>query len=72
MVQSRRGLSLASEAGQGLRVLGNFVRQELQSHKAAEFSVLGLVHHTHPTTAELLDDAVVRDGLADHYSPNIE
>src|ERR1700730_10650244 len=29
-------------------------------------SVLGLVHHTHPATTELLDDAVVRDGLADH------
>ena len=28
--------------------------------------VLGLVHNTHPAAAELLDDAVVRDGLADH------
>jgi len=28
--------------------------------------VLGLIDHTHPTTPELLDDAVVRDGLADH------
>jgi hypothetical protein len=25
-----------------------------------------LVDHIHPTTTELLDDAVVRDGLADH------
>ena len=32
----------------------------------AEFSVLGLVDHTHPAAAQLLDDAVVRDGLADH------
>ena len=29
--------------------------------------VLCLVDHTHPATAELLDDAVVRDGLADHW-----
>ena len=28
--------------------------------------VLGLVDNAHPATAELLDDAVVRDGLADH------
>ena len=28
--------------------------------------VLGLVDHTHPAAAELLNDAVVRDGLADH------
>jgi hypothetical protein len=29
--------------------------------------VLGLVDHTHPTTAQFLDDAVVRDGVADHW-----
>jgi hypothetical protein len=29
-----------------------------------ESSVFGLVDHAHPTAAELLDDAVVRDGLA--------
>jgi hypothetical protein len=28
--------------------------------------VPGLVDHTHPTTTELLDDAVMRDGLAEH------
>jgi len=28
--------------------------------------VLGLVDDTHPPAAQLLDDAVVRDGLADH------
>jgi hypothetical protein len=29
--------------------------------------VLSLVHHTHPSAPKLLDDAVVRDGLADHW-----
>jgi hypothetical protein len=29
---------------------------------------LGFVHHTHTTTAQLLDDAVVRDGLPNHGS----
>ncbi|MFZ3211457.1 MAG: hypothetical protein WA188_08085, partial [Terriglobales bacterium] len=24
------------------------------------------VHHTHPAAAQLLDDAIMRDGLADH------
>ena len=28
--------------------------------------VLGLIDHTHAAAAELLDDAVVRDNLADH------
>ena len=29
--------------------------------------VLSLIDNTHPATAELLDDAVVRDGVADHW-----
>ena len=51
------------------RACGSFgyvIRQELQSDEAAEFGVLGLVDHTHAAPAELLDDAVMRDGLADH------
>ena len=32
-----------------------------------ESSVLGFVDHSHTTAAQLLDDAVVRDGLADHW-----
>ncbi len=30
-----------------------------------ESRVFGLVDHTHPAAAQLLDDAIVRDGLAD-------
>jgi hypothetical protein len=30
--------------------------------------VLGLVDHTHPTTAQFLGNAIVRDDLADHWS----
>jgi len=29
--------------------------------------VLSLVDHTHATAAQPLDDAVVRDGLSDHW-----
>ena len=35
-------------------------------NKAMQRSVLSLVHHTHPPTAQLLDDAAVRNGLTDH------
>jgi hypothetical protein len=28
--------------------------------------VFSFVHHPHPAAAQLLDDAVMRDGLADH------
>jgi hypothetical protein len=30
---------------------------------------LGLIDDTHPALAEFPDDAVMRDGLADHNSP---
>ena len=66
MVQRRGRLRFAPEALQRLRVLGHIIGQELQSDKAAELCVLGLVDHAHPAATELLDDAVVRDGLADH------
>ena len=47
-------------------MLGQIVGQKLQGHEAAQFSVLGLIDHAHAATTKLLDDAVVRDGLADH------
>jgi hypothetical protein len=34
--------------------------QELQRDEAMQPGVLGLVDHTHPATAQLCDDAVVR------------
>jgi len=57
----------ALETGQRLGVSRNFRRQELQGDKSMQPRVLGLVDHTHPAAAQLLDDAVVRDGLADQF-----
>ena len=64
--RAEAALRFAAEALQSLGVLGDFFGQELQSDKTIEPGVLGLVDHTHPAAAELLDDAVVRDGLAEH------
>src|SRR5262249_44573656 len=62
----RRGCSrFAAKSLEGLRVVGKLLRQELQRAKAAEISGFGLVHHTHPAPAELLQDAVMRNGLSD-------
>ena len=66
MVEGGRGLGLTPETLQSLAVLGHSFGQEFQSHKAIEPGVLGLVDDTHPTAAQLLDNPVVRDGLADH------
>src|ERR1022692_2733796 len=66
MVQRRSSLGLALEAAESLLIFGNFIGQELERDKAAEFHILGLIYDTHAATAEFVDDAVMRNGLADH------
>ncbi len=60
----RAGLAL--KPLERLSVAGQLLGQELQRHAAAELQVLGLVDDAHAAAAELRDDAVVGDGLADH------
>ena len=67
MVQCRSGLRLPPKPLQCLMVAGHVFREKLEGHEAVEAGVLGFVNHTHAPAAELLDDAIVRDGLADHY-----
>jgi hypothetical protein len=66
MIKRRCGLRLALEPSQGLWVFDDVIGQEFEGDKAVEGNVLGLVDHAHPAPAKLFDDAVVRDGLADH------
>jgi len=72
MIQRRCGPGLTPETLQRLRVLGHVGGKEFQGNEAAEFGVLGFVDHTHPTAAQFLDDAVVRDGFADHGWTNLK
>src|SRR5438270_12397734 len=62
VIERRRGLRFALKTGECLRVTGDIFWQELESDETVQPRVLCLVHYTHATTAELLDDAVVRDG----------
>ena len=66
MIERRRSLGLASEPLQRDRIAKELLGQELQRDGSVEASVLGLVDDTHPSAAELLEDSVVGDGLADH------
>jgi len=66
MIQGGRGLRFALKAGECLRIFSNLIRQELQGDKAMQLYVLSLVDHAHAAATQLLDDAVVRNGLADH------
>ena len=48
--------------------MSNFVGQEFQRNETPKLGVLGFVDDTRSTTAELFDDAVVRDRLANHWA----
>ena len=57
----------ALKTRQRLLIFGDLIGQELEGHKTMESDVFGLVDDTHPASAELLDDAVVGDGLAEQW-----
>src|SRR3984893_3055185 len=59
------------EAAESLRVMSDIFRQKLEGDEPAELQILGFVNHSHPTAADLFDNAVVRDGLADHLGTNV-
>ena len=61
MVQRRSGSGLPPKALQRLRIARQIVGQKFERDKPVQLRVLGLVNHAHPATAELLDDAVVRN-----------
>ncbi len=66
VVERGRGESFPLEGLAGSRIILQFCRQELQRDMAVQLEVFGFVHHTHPAAAELFNDAIVRDGFADH------
>src|SRR5208337_3397478 len=65
VIQGGSGPRLPLETCERLRVVSDFVRQKLQGHEPVQSDVLGLVNHAHSATTQLLDDAVMGDGLAD-------
>ena len=66
MVQRGRGLGLALKAAERRGILGHFIGQKLERYKAVQPRVFRFVNHAHPAAAQLLDNAVVRNGLSDH------
>jgi hypothetical protein len=65
-IRAREEASPSSKAGKYLWVTGNVFWQELQGDKSVQPGVFSLVNDAHPAAPQLFDDAVVRDGLADH------
>src|SRR5580658_4015811 len=66
VIQSGGGARLALKTVERQRILFCLGRQELERDVAAQVDVLGLIDNTHPAAAQLRDDTVVGDGLADH------
>ena len=56
---------LRVEISEGLAVFGDFLGKKFEGNKAAQARIFRLVHNAHPTATEFLNDAVMRDGLAD-------
>ncbi|HXY52587.1 MAG TPA: hypothetical protein VEI01_24290 [Terriglobales bacterium] len=63
MVEGGCGTRASAEPFERLRVMSHIFGQELQRDETTKFGVFRLVNDTHASTAQLLDDAVVRDGL---------
>src|SRR4051794_11566358 len=70
MVKSGGCLCLTLKAGKRLWVFGHVIWQELKGHKPVELDVLGLVNHTHPASAQLLDNSVMGNGSPKHRGRN--
>src|SRR5579859_4413485 len=66
MVQGGGGAGLALKALERLRIARKIFRKKFERDVAAQASVLGLVNDAHAACAQLGENAVVRDGLADH------
>ena len=65
MVESGSGFGFATKAFQGLRVASEFGGKKFKSDRAMEANVFGFINDAHAASAEFLEDAEVRDGLAD-------
>jgi hypothetical protein len=63
VVQRRRSLGFALESAESLRVVGEFVGKKLQSDVATQLQVFAFADHTHATTADLAEDAVMGNRL---------
>ena len=67
VIQSGCGLGFALESSQGLGIAGNFLGKKFESDETMKPGVFSFVDHAHATTAQLLENAVVRNRSAYHW-----
>ena len=66
VVQRGSGARFPAKTLQRLRILGHIIGQKFQGDKSAKHRVFRLIDDAHAAAAEFFDNAIVRDGLADH------
>jgi hypothetical protein len=66
MIDGGSGFGLTLEALDCRSVAGNLFGKELQCNFALQLQVFRTVHHAHAATAQLLNDAIVRNDLVQH------
>ena len=66
MIDGRSRSRLLFKALDRSTIPGDLIGQNLERHFAPQLQVLGTIHDTHAATAQLFDDAIVRNGLTDH------
>src|SRR5271170_6652708 len=65
MIQGGGRFGFAAKTFERLRITGDLFGKKLESDEAIEASILRFVDNAHTSTTEPLDNAIVRDGLAD-------
>src|SRR4029077_3266546 len=65
VIKRGRGLGLALGTGERRRVSGYLLTLKADGDKPSQACILGLIDDAHAPAAQLLDNAVVRDGLVD-------
>src|ERR1022692_3232087 len=68
MAKRRSSLSLPPEAGQCVRVMSNFFGEEFERDEPVQLGIFSFVNDTHTSAPYFFENAVVRDGLADHWA----
>ena len=63
-------LGFPLKAAEGLRIVREFVRKKLQSDVTTELEVFRLIHHTHSTTTDLAENAVMGNCLPHRLGRN--
>jgi hypothetical protein len=69
MVERGRGLGFLHEPAPAVGVGDEIGRKDLDRHLAVQLGVEGAIYDSHSSTADLVEDPVVREGSSDHLPP---